>query len=163
MFDHEEMHSPARGGPGNAADIPRYKRILPRRILRAIAPVWVLCLIGGSLLPGSVKEELGTISHEQILHQTRRVTLKHRVVHFLAFGSTCLLLMLIAKDPLGEVLGAGFVVLLGCAIETAQYFIYPIPFEWWDVLDDLYATAAMFAAVRLANHLSRKREFGRSL
>ena len=157
------MHSPAQDGSVTPAHVPRYKRILPRGILRAIASVWVACLIVGSLLPGSVKEELGTTSHEQILHQTRRVTEKHRVVHFLAFGSTCLLLMLMANTALGEMLWTALVVLLGCLIETAQYLIYPIPFEWWDVLDDFYAAVAMFAAVQVVNRISRKWKTGRFL
>ena len=130
----------------------RIKQIVPRRLLRRIAAVWIVCLIVGSLLPGSAKVRLGTTYHSST-HHSRIVGMKHRVIHFLAFGSTALMLMLLAPSRRHEMRAGVGVMLLGCALEVTQFMIYSINFEWWDVRDDCYGIAGAFITFQIAKRI----------
>lgn len=45
--------------------IPRYKQMIPRRVLIVLATVLVMGTVVGSFLPGSTKERLGTQPTQQ--------------------------------------------------------------------------------------------------
>ena len=113
--------------------------MISRALLVRIAPWWVLCVIIGSFLPGSSKEALGTTNSPAAEAQGRVVTM-HRLTHFLTFGSTALLLVLIAETA-SQQLGAGLAVAaLGFLIECTQYALIGLAnIEWWDVRDDALA------------------------
>ena len=130
----------------------RIKQIIPRRLLRRIAAVWIVCLIIGSLLPGSAKVRLGTTYHSS-MHHSRMVGMRHRVIHFVAFGSTALMLMLLAPSRRNEIGASVRVMLLGCALEVTQFIIYSINFEWWDVRDDCYGIAGAFVSLQIAKRI----------
>ncbi|MBV9269355.1 MAG: hypothetical protein JO061_24515 [Acidobacteriaceae bacterium] len=129
--------------------VPRYKSLIPKRWLEMIAPVWILCLILGSFLPGPTKQRLGTLNpeaHHHIIH----VIWRHRIAHLVAFGSTALLLMMLADTRRGEFSAATSVFLLGLLIECVQPVVYGTVFEYWDLRDDFYAVSAAFAGVQIA-------------
>jgi len=69
-----------------------------------------------------------------------RAVARHRVAHFLTFGSTALLLVLIS-ETVAEEIWAGFgVVALGFILECSQFAIIGLTeMEWWDVRDDTLA------------------------
>jgi len=69
-----------------------------------------------------------------------RAVARHRVAHFLTFGSTALLLVLIS-ETVAEEIWAGFgVVALGFILEWSQFAIIGLTeMEWWDVRDDTLA------------------------
>jgi hypothetical protein len=122
---------------------------MPRTHLIRIAPLWILCLIAGSLLPSAVKEALGTSANVRIVEghlEIATIPLRHRVFHFLSFGSTALMLLLIGRTPTQRLYGSLGTIALGLVIEYAQHWIAPAPVEWWDVRDDAYAalTAWLF-------------------
>jgi hypothetical protein len=109
----------------------------------------VIGTIIGSFLPGSEKVRLGTQPFRAVPHH---IAFQHRMAHFAAFGSLALVMLLLAIDFRDEVKGAASVFALGCVIESTQYFIgFSDSLEWWDVRDDLYAAAAAFIFVQLAN------------
>lgn len=69
-----------------------------------------------------------------------RVVVRHRVAHFLTFGSTALLLVLISQSAAEEIWAAFAVAALGFILEYSQFaFIGLTEMEWWDVRDDTLA------------------------
>jgi len=78
-----------------------------------------------------------------------RPVLPHRLFHFAAFGSTTLLLILIAETPSQEALAAVGVALLGVILECGQYSLLKLCFlEWWDIRDDAIASLVVFLCTR---------------
>ncbi len=122
-----------------------WRRHLPQRWLRVIAVPWTLCLIIGSLSPDSVKETIGTHSY-------------HRPFHFLAFGATALLFLLISNTRRQEWISLAGVFALGLTLETVQCLIDGY-FEWWDLRDDALGIFFAFALFRVADRwLSANRQ-----
>lgn len=114
---------------------------MPRTFLVRIAPFWVACLVATSLQPWRP-----SVAHEATAH---------RSFHFLAFGSTAFLLLLIGRSTKQRILGPLGVIALGIAIEYMQNWIFGCPLEWWDMRDDALAVAAawligQWAAIRRA-------------
>ena len=97
---------------------------MSRAHLLRIAPLWVLALIVGSLLPDGAKTAIGT-------------HMEHRLYHMLSFGSTAYLVFtLLARDARERIYALVFVVALGFGIEYLQHCIFHNVYEWWDVRDD---------------------------
>jgi hypothetical protein len=108
-----------------------------RAILRRVAIVWIVCLIVLSLQPLRVPD-------------TRVRNYKHQIEHVLAFGSTAMLLLVLARNRREVVSAVGGVVLLGIAIEISQYLIYSLPMlEWWDIREDTIGAALALAAYQM--------------
>lgn len=113
--------------------------MIPRTFLVRIAPWWILLVIIGSFLPGTSKEKIGTLNTPEAAMEGR-VAAKHRIAHFLTFGSTALLLVLISETA-AEAMWAGFgVAALGFILECSQFALIGLKeMEWWDVRDDALA------------------------
>jgi hypothetical protein len=135
--------------------IPR----MPRSVLVKLVSVWIFLLIWGSFTPPA-KVALGSsgkVISVRAISQTRKATLRHRVVHWCAFGSTALLLLLSARTHLQRVVATLSVATLGLMLELMQHYIYGGPIEWVDAWDDAAAAAAVlaigsFTNVRHARH-----------
>lgn len=86
---------------------------------------------------------------------TRRYDYRHRLVHVLTFGSTCLLVGLLTWNKREELQAAGEVLAIGCLIEVAQDILYSHGklFEWWDVRDDAIGIALAFVTIRLIHRV----------
>ncbi|MFL6448259.1 MAG: hypothetical protein ACJ746_11295 [Bryobacteraceae bacterium] len=125
--------------------------MIPRAYLVRIAPWWVLCVIIGSFLPGSSKEALGTANSPAAIAQGHVAT-KHRLAHFVTFGSTALLVVVIAETA-SEQLAAGLAVAaLGLLIECTQYAVTGVSeMEWWDVRDDALAAIGTLLLAQCLN------------
>jgi hypothetical protein len=99
---------------------PRYPKRVPSTVLiRRIAQAWLLLLVIGSLQPA----------------RPGPVHAMHREIHFLAFGGTAFLLLLVTRsrrEEMGVVLGG---CLLGLSLEYLQHLFYHNVMEWWDVRD----------------------------
>lgn len=110
---------------------------IPRRSARWFARLWISVVIIGSLLPGSAKVKLRA-SETRRTQSRNAVKTTHRVVHFFAFGSSFLMLSLLATRRREELEAAAEIFTIGCIVELAQYFVYSHRrgFEWWDVRDD---------------------------
>src|SRR5271165_5270069 len=111
-----------------------WRRYIPLRVLRVIAVPWTLCLIVGSLSPDYVKETIGTHSF-------------HRPYHFIAFGATALLFLLISSTRRQEWIALGGAFGLGLTMETLQYLSDGY-FEWWDLRDDALGILVAFVLFR---------------
>ena len=110
-----------------------------------IAVPWTLCLIAGSLAPAYVKESIGTHSH-------------HRPYHFISFGATALLFLLISNTRRQEWTSLCGAFALGLTMETLQCLSDGY-FEWWDARDDTLGIVVAFALFRMADWwLSANRE-----
>jgi hypothetical protein len=112
------------------------RRYIPRRFLRLIAAPWVICLIAGSLMPSNFKDAVGTHSF-------------HRTFHFVSFGSTALLFLLLSNNRRQEYIAACGVFALGVTLEILQHVIFVDIFEWWDVRDDAVGIAIVWVVYRL--------------
>ncbi len=103
-----------------------------------IAPLWILIVITGSLLPQKAKVAMGT-SPAAGKPVTVQIARTHRLVHYSAFGSTALLLIAIAlsaRQRRAALLGT---IALGVGIEALQHVIYRSDFETIDARDDMIA------------------------
>ena len=113
--------------------------MIPRAFLVRLAPWWVLMVIIGSFLPGKSKEAIGTTNSPGAAAQGRAV-LKHRFAHFVAFGSTALLLVVIGETATQQFWAGLGVAALGFILECSQYALLGLSsIEWWDVRDDAIA------------------------
>ena len=123
-----------------------WKRHVPQRFLRLIVLPWTLCLIAGSLSPSYVKERLGTHTH-------------HRPYHFISFGATALLFLLISNTRRQEWVSVFAVFGLGLILETLQCLLFDGYMEWWDIRDDALGISITFLLFRMADRwLSASRE-----
>jgi hypothetical protein len=82
--------------------------------------------------------------------------MEHRLIHFVAFGSSFLVLSLLATGRREELETAAEVLAIGCIVELAQYFVYSHRqvFEWWDVRDDAIGIVVAFLLVQIANRVN---------
>lgn len=103
---------------------------MKRAILARLAVLWVSGLVVVSLQPWRPRA-------------FRHGGAAHDVPHFLAFFSTALLLVLIARGVRQRICAPLAVVALGAALEYAQHLLYRGRFEWRDLAND--ACAALFA------------------
>jgi ABC-type Fe3+-siderophore transport system permease subunit len=103
---------------------------MPRTILIRITPAWVACVVFYSLFPWRPKLAVAGITHE--------------IGHFLVFGSTTYLLLLIAQSARQRIWAPIAVIALGIAIEYSQHWIFGSPLEWWDMRDDAYGAVAAY-------------------
>jgi hypothetical protein len=134
--------------------VPRFKQLVPRKLLSWVVPIWITCLTIGSLLPGDLKVELGTTTKQQQVHPNKDVILPHRLAHFALFGFTACLLMLLARTNQGEIVSVLLAILLGSVIEFAQHAVYRFTFEWWDVRDDAIGAIGAYVLFRVLHHMS---------
>jgi hypothetical protein len=135
------------------------KLLIPPRLLRWILPFWTILLIAGSLSSGQTKRVIGsTRLGEQGRPQEARLTgdVKHRVFHWLGFGSTAFLFLCLTRTAGEEALAATGTFALGVAIEAAQEAIYHGGFEWDDVRDDALAVAALYLLIAGGGVLYKK-------
>ncbi len=125
--------------------------VIPRTFLIRLAPWWILLVLIGSFLPGKSKEVIGTINPSKVASKGG-VALKHRSAHFLTFGLTALLFVMIAETA-SEQLWAGLAVAgLGFLVECSQYaFLGLDALEWWDVRDDMIAAIATLVIAQWLN------------
>ncbi len=144
MFDYRKMLGCDRQNAAGPPAIARFKRWAPRAFLLRFAPVWVVFLVLGSLLPGNVKVTLGTTTLEQQIHPNKNVTVRHRIVHLTLFSFTASLFLLLARTSRAEWRSVVLVMLLGAAVEFAQHWIYQFTFEWWDVRDDCMGVLGVY-------------------
>lgn len=121
----------------------------PRRVYALIAPIWIICLIVGSLLPYEAKVAMGTRPGYPVNPHLRVVSIQHRLFHWVSFGGTAVLLMLLARNRYQDVAAAAGTIALGCTIEYAQHAIYRGVIEYWDMRDDTYAVLAAFAVLQV--------------
>jgi len=128
---------------------------VPLRVARWFARVWISAVIVGSLMPGSAKVMLRG-SESKHIHSRSSTGLRHRLLHFVAFGSSFLVLSLLATGKREELKAAGEVMAIGCIVELAQYFIYAPRhfFEWWDVRDDAIGIAVAFLLLQIASRVN---------
>jgi hypothetical protein len=131
--------------------------VVPRRLVRWFAILWISVVIVGSLLPGSAKITL--YASESGSPQFRHTpNLTHRLIHFVAFGSSFLVLSLLATGRREQSEAGGDVLAIGCIVEVIQYFVYSHRqvFEWWDVRDDAIGIAVAFLLVQIASLVARR-------
>jgi hypothetical protein len=128
---------------------------VPQRVAPWFARLWISAVIIGSLLPGSAKVLLHT-RQDQRLYSRNAVSAKHRFVHFFAFGSSFLVLSLLATSTREELEAAIEILTIGCIIELLQFVMYSHrhTFEWWDVRDDAVGIAVAFVLVRVFSRLN---------
>jgi hypothetical protein len=128
--------------------------VVPRRIALWIARLWISTVIIGSLLPGSAKVTLHA-SEGKRARSRNSITTRHRLVHFFAFGSSFLVLSLLTMRTREELEAAAEIMLIGCVVELAQYFVYSHRhvFEWWDVRDDAVGIVAAFVLLQIARRI----------
>src|SRR5450432_231467 len=96
-----------------------FGRVIPSRLTRWIARLWIIAIVIGSLLPGHSKESLGASTHKAV-QNAGYVKIKHRVIHAFAFGTSCFLVSLLARNRREEFQAAGEALALGFLVELAQ-------------------------------------------
>lgn len=129
--------------------IRRFRKRLPLTLLRRIAPIWIACLVAGSLLPGEAKVAIGSsrLSDQHLEEQSIQTgEWKHRAFHIAGFGATALLLLVIARTGVEEFAYMVGVFGLGIAIECTQMFLFQNRLETEDIRDDGYGIAIVYAA-----------------
>jgi hypothetical protein len=143
-----------RSDPPGSKPVTILGILVPRRLARWFARVWIAAVIVGSLLPGSAKITLRA-SEGKPTHAGKAVEIKHRFIHFLAFGSSFLVLSVLAKRRKEQLEAAVEVMIIGCIVETIQYFVYSYRhiFEWWDVRDDALGILAAFLLLQVAGRV----------
>jgi hypothetical protein len=109
------------------------------QILRRITLAWILLVVVGSLKTARLHAVVGP-SYVGV----------HREIHWLAFGGTAFLLLLLCRNRRQEIRSVIATCLLGLSLEYSQHLIYHIAIEWRDVRDDAYAILVAFALYRLA-------------
>ena len=114
-------------------------------------------MIVGSLLPGSMKIGLHGSEGRRTIHAHARngAAIRHRFIHFVAFGSSSLVLSTLATRRREQLQAGAEVLIIGCVVELAQYFVYSHRhvFEWWDVRDDAIGIAVAFLLVEVASRV----------
>jgi hypothetical protein len=141
--------------------LARLKERLPLPLLRRIAPVWIACLILGSLLPGEAKIAIGSsrLSEQQDRPPSAAELgeWKHRTFHLVGFGATAFLFLVIARSATGELVSMVGIFGLGVAIEFAQVFVYANRLEPEDMRDDGYAIVAVYAVWLVTRAIESRR------
>jgi hypothetical protein len=109
---------------------------LTRNVLRWLATIWIIALVGGSLMPSQAKIALGltTLRFAGPYPPNR----EHRFAHSVGFGGAELLFLFLATNRRQQAYRVIDMVGLGLAIELTQHFILGGRYlEWWDVRDDV--------------------------
>jgi hypothetical protein len=134
-----------------------FGKVIPLRQARWFVRLWIAAVIVGSLMPGPGKEKLG-LSIGKIAHAEGHVPSRHRLVHMFAFGSSWVLVSLLARNNREELEAAGEIMTVGFLVELAQYVLYSHGrvFEWWDIRDDAMGIAVTFLAVHLIRWARRR-------
>ena len=129
--------------------------VVPRRLVRWFARLWISAVIVGSLLPGSAKATLHTRENTRT-HFKNAGTTKHRLIRFIAFGSAFLALSLLATGKREQLKAAVEVMAIGCTVEVIQFFVssHRQVFEWWDVRDDAIGIATALVLVQIASRVA---------
>jgi len=128
--------------------------MIPSRPAQWFARFWISAVIVGSLLPGSAKVRLH-VSEIKTKHSRNLVSISHRWTHIVTFGSSFLVLSLLAAGKREELKAAGEIMIISCVVELAQYFVYSHRqvFEWWDVRDDAIGIVAAFLLLQIVKRL----------
>ena len=135
-----------------------FGRFIPSRLARWIARLWIIAIVIGSLLPGPSKERLGASTHKAV-QNAGYVKIKHRVIHAFAFGTSCFLVSLLARNRREEFQAAGEALALGFFVELAQDIVYAHGrvLEWWDIRDDAIGITVAFLAIQLIHRIHAHR------
>jgi hypothetical protein len=104
------------------------------QIILRVTQLWTLLLIVGSLQPARPAPIVGL----------------HRELHWLAFGGTAVLLLLLSQTRRRQIGSLLATLLLGLTLEYLQHLIYRNAIEWRDVRDDSAAVGAAFTLYCLA-------------
>jgi hypothetical protein len=141
-----------RADSAGSNPISAFGIVAPRRLVRWFARLWISAEIVGSLLPGWAKVELHARGGDRT-HSRNAANGKHRLVHFIAFGSSFLVLSILATTKREQLEAAVEVMTIGCVVEVIQYFLYSHRqvFEWWAVRDDAIGIALAFLLVQIAS------------
>jgi MFS family permease len=140
--------------------LARLKQRLPLPLLRRIAPLWIACLIAGSLLPGEAKIAIGSSRLSDQHQQEAGIETgewKHRTFHIIGFGATAFLFLAIARTATGELVSMAGLFGLGVALEFAQVFVYANRLEPEDMRDDGFGIFGMYALWLLVGIVERRR------
>lgn len=140
--------------------LARLKQRLPLPLLRRIAPLWIACLIVGSLLPGEAKIAIGSSRLSDQQQQKAGIETgewKHRTFHIVGFSATAFLFLAIARTAVKEFVSVAGLFGLGVAIEFAQVFLYANRLEPEDMRDDAYGIFGMYVIWLVLEMAERKR------
>jgi peptidoglycan/LPS O-acetylase OafA/YrhL len=96
--------------------------------LRTVLLIWVLFVVGLSMLPLQAKFMLGTMGRW------------HTAGHFFVFLITALLAAWPSPALVKRALAAGSVLLFGVFLEMSEVVVYHNRFEWKDVATDACGT-----------------------
>ena len=150
---HEMSTEPTNRFPSTRTDAPLLPDGAPgfksrrRNPLLVIALAWAVCIVGASLFANDAKDRFGTGVPTMIwdgMSVWPLVPLRHRIMHFFAFGALALLLVIATGKTKSRLLVTAAVVAFGFGIEYAQYRIFAGVFEWWDLRDDTLGAIAGF-------------------
>jgi hypothetical protein len=114
-------------------------------ILVFLAFCWIAAIIAGSLMPNGGKALLGIEPHGN-QGISPQIASNHKLVHYAAFGSTTLLLLLLARNRKQEIGALAITIVLGFCLEAGEHVFYHSPFEYSDVFDDAVAALLTCAA-----------------
>jgi len=130
------------------------------RILASALFVIASVIVIGSLGPFDFRQDFGAfLRHPLPLFGTLHVT-PHRLIHFAAFGTLGILVVLISSRAYQMLLGLAAVIILGLSIESVQYLFSTNPFETWDLWDDACAAClGHFSAVAVIYCANPRRRF----
>ena len=87
-------------------------------------------------MPVDAKKRIGTKDLAGPTSAAEHVTSGHRLYHFVAFGSTALLLLLVAATRGEQFAAVAGTILLGVSLEYVQHWVFHGALEWWDIRDD---------------------------
>ena len=127
-------------GPAETeAEFPAASEGQPR-LRRALTGSWFACVIAGSILPEHWKSILRTNGP------------LHVPLHFGVFAISGMLALALARSLSKKILICSLLIGLAFVTEGLQRAIYPIPFEWRDILADSggVLAALYFTSVRLS-------------
>lgn len=142
--------------PGKKVSIAGH--LLPRPVVLWFARAWIAAVVVGSLMPQSAK--IAVHAADVTKHDSTDVSLSHRWIHFLAFGSSFLVLSRLAGGKREELLAAVEIVGIGCAVEVVQcgqfyWQAHRMAFEWWDIRDDAIGVAAALVLLWVSEAVRR--------
>ena len=118
-----------------------------RFLLKWLFMFGVILLTLASLLPVN-RIRVGTQSNTRSTQVAARS--KHRILHWLVFGSLSLLLALLGRSFATRLFGLSGVIALGVLIEWCQHLIFGFRLEVWDIKDDTYGSVIGFGIATLA-------------
>lgn len=137
-------------GRSEAGPLAIFGHNIPKKAALWLVRLWIAIVIVGSLMPGQYKEKIGASPAQRTRAHSTTVP-KHRIIHVLAFGSSCFFLGLLASNRRAQYRSAVEILLLAALIELAQDLIYAHGkmFEWWDLRDDAIGILLAVLVLRL--------------